>query len=185
MDYTESFLKVANTFPEFKEAVEIVKNNSKGNIWLIGGFVCRSIIQDLYGIQMSQDVDFDFIVEEPKEVQIPENWEMRMNSYGNPKFIGPEYEIDFVPLNNIHSILRRNLEPTIENFLTGAPLNVQSIVYDVRSNKVIGDIGIKSIQDKIVAVNDPEQAKHRALKKGVTVEELVKDIADQFKFRPL
>lgn len=182
MNYTESFLKVANTYPEFAEAVNIIKKNSEGNAWLIGGFVCRSIIQDLYGIQMTKDVDLDFIVEKSKDIEVPENWKINENSYGNPKLIGPDYEIDYIPLNNIHSIHRRGLESTIENFLSGTPLNVQSIAYDIIKNKVIGEIGIKAIHDKVVAVNDLEQARHRANKKSVSVDELVKDIAEQFDF---
>ncbi len=183
MSPTESFLKIANTFPEFKESIEIVKSNSKGNIYLIGGFVCRSIIQEMYGTPVSKDVDLDFIVEEEQPISLPDGWSMDVNSYGNPKLIGPKYEIDYIPLKSIHSILRRGLEPTIENFLSGTPLNVQSIVYDVTNNKVIGDIGIKSIMDKIISVNNKEQAEHSANKKGVSVEEFVKDIAGQFNFQ--
>lgn len=110
---------------------------------------------------------------------------MKENSYGNPKLVGPTYEIDYIPLENISSIIRRGLEPTIENFLTGTPLNVQSIVYDVVNNKVMGDIGIKSIEDRVIAINDMEQAKHRADKKGVTPNDLVTDIAEQFDFTPI
>ncbi len=182
MDYTQSFLKVANTYPEFKEALEIIRKNSQGKAWLIGGFVCRSIIQDLYGVTMSKDVDLDFIIEKPQDIEVPDGWGIEKNSYGNPKLVGRSFEIDYIPLNNIHSIIRRNLEPTIENFLLGTPLNVQSIAYDVTENKVIGDIGIKSIEKKVIAINDMEQAKHRAGKKGVTPEDLVRDIANQFGF---
>ena len=182
MSPTQSFLKIANTCPEFKEAIDIIKSNSEGQIWLIGGFVCRSIIQDLYNIHLKKDVDLDFIIEIPKEIKLPKGWKMERNSYGNPKLVGPKYEIDYIPLKSIHSIIRRGLEPTIENFLSGTPLNVQSIIYDVTNDKVIGDIGIKAIEDKIVAVNNPEQAQHRAEKKGVSVDDLVIDIANQFGF---
>ena len=185
IDYTQAFLRVANTYPEFKEAIDIVKSNSEGKIWLIGGFVCRCIIQDLYNVKMPEGVDLDFIVEKTSQIKLPIGWEIRENSYGNPKFVGLKYEIDCVPLNNIHSIIRRNLEPTIENFLLGTPLNVQSIVYDITNNIVVGDIGTRSIQEKIVSVNDIEQAKHRAKKKGVGVDDLVTDIAQQFGFNPV
>ncbi|TSC70363.1 MAG: hypothetical protein CEO12_387 [Parcubacteria group bacterium Gr01-1014_46] len=185
MDYTQSFLRVANTYPEFREALEIIKKNSKGKAWLIGGFVCRSIIQDLYGVPMSKDVDLDFIIEKPQDIVVPDGWKIEKNSYGNPKLIGQSFEIDYVPLNNIHFIIRHNLEPSIENFLLGTPLNVQSIAFDIITNKVIGDIGLKSIQEKIVAINDMEQARHRAEKKGVVPDDLVKDIANQFGFKTI
>jgi hypothetical protein len=184
MDYTQSFLRVASAYPEFKEALKIIKNNSEGRSWLIGGFVCRSIIQDLYGVPMPKDVDLDFIIERPKDIVVPAGWRIAENSYGNPKLVGPTFEIDYVPLNKVHSIVRRNLEPTIENFFPGTPLNVQSIAFDILENKVIGDIGKKSIQDKIVAINDIEQAQHRAEKKGVMLQDMVKGIAEQFGFEP-
>ncbi len=184
MDYTQSFLKVANNYHEFKEAVEIIRKSSKGKAWLIGGFVFRSIIQDLYGIPMSKDVDLDFIIEKPAEIKVPTNWKIGKNSYNNPKLIGPNYEIDYVPLNNIHSIIRRGLDPTIENFLSGTPLNIQSIAYDIIDNAVVGNIGIQSISQKVIAVNNLEQAEHRAKLKGITLADLITDISNQLKFSP-
>jgi len=184
MNFTTSFLRVADKYPEFKEALEIVKTNAdEGKIWLTGGFLSRSIIQDLYGVPMAKDIDFDFIVEKSKsEFQLPKGWRSAQNKYGNPKFIGPDFEIDYIPLNNIHSIRRRNLESTIENYLSGTPLNVQSIAFDVSQNKVIGDVGMKAISDKVVTINNPEQAAYNAGKKGVTPADLVKNIAEQFGF---
>ncbi len=183
MDYTESFLNIANTYPEFKEAVEIIKKNSEGGIWLMGGFVFRSIVENIYGVPMSKNADLDFIVENPKEIKVPDDWVIKKNDYGNPKLVGPSFYIDCIPLKNVHSIIRRKLEPTIENFLSGTPLNIQSIIFDVIKNKVMGDIGIKSIQERIVSVNDPIQAEYRAGKKGVTVSDLVRNLADELGFK--
>lgn len=185
MDYTDSFIRVANTYPEFHEALDIIKSNSNGVAWLIGGFVYRSIIQDLYGVPMSKDVDLDFIIEKPAPIKLPAEWKIENNSYGNPKLIGPAYEIDYIPLANIHSIIRRELPPTIENFLSGTPLNIQSIAFDVINNKVIGDIGIQAIQTKIIAINNFEQAQYRADKKGINASELVKDLAAELDFIPV
>jgi hypothetical protein len=184
MDYSQSFLNVANTYLEFKEAVEIIKKNTEGKAWLIGGFVFRAIVEDVYNIPISKDVDFDFIVEIPKDISLPHGWRIDKNSYGNPKFIGPSYEIDYVPLNNIHSIIRRGLEPTIDNFFSGAPLNIQSIAYDVMDNKVVGNIGIKAIKDKTISINNMEQALHRAQIKGVKLRDLITDVANQLDFIP-
>ncbi len=183
MNFTELFLKVAKTYPEYEEAVGMVKANSAGHVWLIGGFVCRSIIQELYGIPMSKEVDLDFVVEKARPITVPDGWKLEQNKYGNPKLVGPTYEIDYIPLESVHSVLRRGLAPTIENFLSGTPLNVQSIAFDITNNQIIGEIGIKSIKDKVVAINDLEQAKHRAAKKGVTPNDLVTNIASQFQFQ--
>ena len=184
MDMTETFLKFVSQREEFQEAVDFIKANSEGNAWLVGGYVCRGIIQELYGVPIG-DYDFDFVVEGAREICVPNGWEQRANSYGNPKLIGPHYEIDYVPLKSIHSIVRRGLEPTIDNFLTGAPLTIQSIAYDVGSQKVIGEAGILAIKNKEVGINNLEQAQYRAQKKGVSLEELVAGVAAQFNFRPV
>ena len=185
MDFTASFLRVANTNPAFKESVDIIKANSDGRAWIIGGFVCRSIIQDLYGTQMPEDADFDFIVERPHtEFHLPDGWKMTMNSFGNPRFIGPKYQIDYVPLEGIRSIVDRGLEPKIENYLTGTPLNVQSLIYDIEAGQIIGEIGMESIREKFISINNREEAGKRVLQKGITLSDLVTDIATQFGFTP-
>jgi hypothetical protein len=184
MNFTEVFLRFASQKPEFREAVDLVQQNSEGNVWLVGGYVCRGIIQELYSIPMG-DYDFDFVVEMEKEIVLPESWKKKVNSYGNPKLVGLDYEIDYIPLNNIHSIQRRGLKPTIENFLSGTPLTIQSIAYDVANGEVIGEAGMKAIEMRTVAINNPEQAQHRAQLKGKTIEELVIEIAAQFDFTPI
>ena len=46
---------------EYLEASRIVRSNSQGKIWLIGGTVSRSIIKEIYGHQKVQhDLDFLF-----------------------------------------------------------------------------------------------------------------------------
>jgi hypothetical protein len=183
-EITEAFLKAVKDCPEFSEAVGIVKRNARGSIWLIGGFVYRSIVEELYGTPLTPDVDFDFIVESPaQEFTLPPNWEVAINSYGNPKFRGPNFEIDLIPLKQIHSITRRGIEPTIENFLSGTPLTVQAIAFDVTNNRVIGEIGISAIKEKRVGVNNLAQTNHSARLKGKSVEELVKDVADSLRFQ--
>ena len=150
---------------------------------MIGGFVYRMIVRELYCVPVTSDIDFDFIVEIiAQKFDSPPGWVAVSNSYGNPKLKGPRYEIDLVPLDNIHSVLRRGLEPTIENFLSGTPLTVQSIAYDVSNGRVIGDIGVSAIRARTVGVNDVVQANHRAELKGKSVQELVREAADSLDF---
>ncbi len=182
-EITEAFLRTAGRNPEYIEAENIVRGNTSAGIWLIGGFVYRGIVADLYGVQVSTDADFDFIVEKPSDsLKLPDGWEIITNRYGNPKFVGPKYEIDFVPIKNVHSILRRGLAPTISNFLSGAPLTVQSIAFDVLGKKVIGGVGRRAIILQTVGVNNEQQATHRAELKGKTVQELVTETAQSLNF---
>lgn len=183
-EITADFLKAVEGCAEFQEAVSIVRKNSEGSIYLIGGFVYRNIVNNLYSTPVTADVDFDFIVQATSpELSLPTGWNAVKNSYGNPKLKGPNYEIDLVLIDNIHSVIRRGLDPTIENFLSGTPLNVQSIVYDVTNNQVMGEIGISAIRTRTVRVNNIIQAQHSAGLKGKTVEELVKTVAESLQFQ--
>ena len=129
MDVTKALLTVLDKCDEYHEALGVVSKNSSGKIWLIGGFVYRTIASQLYGLP-KPEVDLDFIVKESvEEFDLPEGWIVKRNRFGNPKFVNGNKQIDYVPLDNIHSILYRGLEPTIENFLSGNPLTVQALAF--------------------------------------------------------
>lgn len=173
---------------DFIEAVDIVtQNTGGGGIWLIGGFVYRSIASSLYQLPKPR-ADLDLIVENPLEkLELPGSWTLSKNSYGNPKFIKKSsgVEIDFIPITAIHSIIRRGLQPTIENFLSGTPLNVQSICYDVKNKKVIGETGIKAIMGKTVRINDIVKAAVYSEKKGKSINQIIKEKASALGFRAI
>jgi len=48
--------------PNFNEIISIVKNNSKGNIFLVGGTISRTLASELYGGKQKNQ-DFDFVVD--------------------------------------------------------------------------------------------------------------------------
>lgn len=183
MNYTKIFLEEANEYSEFNEAIEIVKKNSTGNIWMIGGFVYRNIISNLHGIKKPK-IDLDFIVEKINEnLTLPNNWIQGKSRMGSPKLIGPKYEIDIVPITNIYAINLFNLKPTIETFLSTTPLNIQSIVYDFEKNKIIGEKSIWSIENQlIIPTTNKEIIKNVELKKEINFHEYVKKYANELKF---
>lgn len=185
-DFTKLFLTSIKNNIEFQEIMDIIQDNSCGDFWLIGGFVYRSIANKLYGIKKPM-VDLDFIVEKPIEkIVFPDSWSRTVNRYGNLKFIKNDgMEIDFVPLENVHSIIRRGLSASIENFLTGTPLNIQSIAYDVKNKIIKGDIGTKAIAEQIVAVNDLEQAKIYSARKGKLINNIIQEKASSLGFKPI
>jgi len=185
-NFTKLFLTSIENNIEFQEIMDIIQDNSCGDFWLIGGFVYRSVASELYGIKKPM-VDLDFIVEKPTEkIVFPASWKRTTNRYGNLKFINDDgLEIDFVPLENVHSIIRRGLKATIENFLTGTPLNIQSIVYDVKNKMIKGDIGTKAMEEKIVAVNDFEQAKIYSARKGKSINDIIQEKSSSLGFKPI
>lgn len=185
MDITKAFLSGVKDCEEFPEALEIVKRNSSGRIWLIGGFVYRTIASQLYGL-LKPEVDLDFVVEYPvSDFYLPDGWRVDKNRYGNPKLINGKKQIDYIPLRNTYPILKRQIEPTIENFLIGVPLTVQSVAYDVNENKVIGEIGIDALQRRVVEANDLLCAEYAAKKKNKSLQAMIQEKADGLGFTPI
>jgi len=185
MDITQAFLSGVKNCEEFLEALDIVKRNSSGKIWLIGGFVYRTIASQLYGLS-KPEVDLDFVVEYPvSDFDLPDGWKVDKNRFGNPKLISGRKQIDYVPLEKIYSILQRQIEPTIENYLTGVPLNVQSVAYDINEKRVIGEIGINALLRRVVEVNDLFFAEYAAQKKGKSLREMIQEKADELSFTPI
>ena len=185
-EITKLFLESVRDNNDFKEAIDLVKNNSNGGeVWLIGGFLYQNIAAQLYGLEKQKAKDIDFIVENPADkIIFPDNWEEKITSYNNPKLIRNDgLIVDLVPLKEINSIVRRNLPATIENYLIGVPLNIQSIVFDVNNSRVFGDIGINALLNKIVSINNLEEAKISSEHKKKSIEEIVKEKADMLGFR--
>jgi hypothetical protein len=172
---------------QFEEAYEIAKRNSKGNVWIIGGYFYRNLAKKIYGesVQIPEHVDIDFLLEgQIRDVYEPEGWKLKMTDYGNIYFEKEDKRTDLNDLQNMHSIRIRKLRPTIIHFLTGVPYNVQSIIFDCNNQKVIGrKVGIDSINNKVLRVNNPEIAKTDAKNKGTTIEDLLKKKAEELGFK--
>ena len=185
MDFTELFLSEIEDDASFNEALEIVRRNSQGRIWLIGGFVYRTLAHALYRTPRPP-VDLDFIVEVPSsDFILPPGWSKKENRFGNPKLVNGNKEIDFVPLDSIHSISSRGLKPTIANYLSGVPLTVQSICFDMSTNSIVGDVGISALKKMEVAINNLEFAEYAAKKKGLALRAMIEKKAVSLGFTPL
>jgi len=177
---TEIFKEVIHN-KQAQQAIEIVRRNSQGKIWIIGGFVYKSLARKLYGKPEAQSKDYDFIVEQPNsEIVLPEGWKRKLNHFGNPKFVG-DFQIDFVPLRMVYSILRRKIPATIDNYLNGTPLNIQSIAYD-SEGRIIGEVGISALERRVVAVNNLDMAKDIAWVFCKSVNDIIRKKAEELGF---
>lgn len=138
----------------YLEALDVVKKNSSGKVWLIGSGVYKTLLNLLY--RSSYEVkDWDFIVGKvTKPLKLKNGWVAGETKHGNPKLKKGCFVIDLIALDNIHSIKERNLEPDIRHYLSGVPLTIQSIVFSVDGNFLMGDVGIKSLLTKTVGINN-------------------------------
>lgn len=183
MDFTQLFLEGIKAISWFDEALDIVKRNSSGRIYLIGGGVYRSIANKLYRTPVSEGTDLDFIVEHAaEELELPSGWESKKTRFGSRRLVSGKRQIDFIRMKEVYFIVSRRQEPVIENYLAGTSLSVQSIAYDFQGREVLGSNGIDSIRRRIVAVNDPEVAEYTAGLIGITVAEMIQKKADSLGF---
>jgi len=185
MDLSKKFTELIEKDENYNIALNLVQKNSSGKVWLIGGALSRSLNAILHGEKVNS-FDFDFIVEKGnKKFDLPRGWEMRINKFGSPKFVKEDISIDYITLQSINQNIRRGLEPTIENFLSGNPFTIQAMAYDVNSKEIIGDVGLAALKSKTFEVNDLEQAKIAAEKKGISVNELILKKAKSMGFKPI
>jgi len=168
---------------DFQEALDIVRKNSSGKIWLIGGFLYKNLAHSLYGSKKSTK-DFDLIIENANTgLVLPENWIEKENHFGSPKLINGEKQIDFIPLSNLYYIQTKNLVPCINNFLEGGGLNIHCLAYDIFGKEVLGDIGIKSLEQRTISVYNLEMLEYGAKIYGKTPNEIIKTKAEELGFK--
>lgn len=181
----DALVKELKENKEYAEVLDIVKKNTQGKIWLIGGAVSRNIIKAIYKYSQPQ-YDFDFLVEKLNEkLIIPPGWKLTKNRLNNPRLIRRDTEVDIVPLKTAEYILQNKLKPSIKNFLAGTPLDIQSLAFDIDKGKLVGTLGIKALQKKEVRINNSKRFLARAQRKSLTPEELLQQTAKSLKFKPV
>ncbi|MDP3963448.1 MAG: hypothetical protein Q8Q39_03045 [bacterium] len=183
--YTDLFRGFVKDRSEYYEALRVARMNARGKIWVVGGYVFRSLAHVLYGTSLPES-DVDVIVERLRgSLTVPSGWRVTHNRYGNPKFVSGKREVDIIPMGNILSILRRRLPATIEHFATGTPLTIQSIAYDVDEQRIIGEIGMRAIMNRMIAINDPVQARLYAERKEKSIKKIIREKAESLNFEPI
>ena len=98
--------------------------------------------------------------------------------------INGKVEIDYIPLDKIYSIIKRKMTPKIENYLSGVPLKIAAIAYDVKRGKLVDGGGLEAIKNRKVAVNNFFFANIAARKKGLTLREFILKKAASLNFTP-
>lgn len=175
---------------QFEEAYEIARKNSRGNVWLIGGYIYRNLVRIIYGdgsVHMPPLTDIDFLLEgQTKEPYMPPGWEFKFTSRRDPSFIRKNVKIDLNDITNYYSILVRDLPPTIANYLTGNPLNIQSLAFDIGAKKlIIGKATVEAINNRVLKINNWRMAEEIVEQIGISLEDMLKTKADELGFNYL
>jgi hypothetical protein len=155
---------------DFQRSLKIVQKNSSGKIWAAGGFIFRNLASAIHNLPKPTFKDYDFVVEKiNKELDLEENMGFTLNTFGSIKIKNGPITIDVWEPEDVYLAT----DPTIENYLKTVSLNIQSIAYSIKNNKVLGDIGLKAVLDKKIMINNPQKLKYYTDKKGITIENYI------------
>ncbi|HKZ33724.1 MAG TPA: hypothetical protein VJ142_00600 [Candidatus Nanoarchaeia archaeon] len=195
--FTEIFEEYLDNFPEWSEISEIARRNSydmgrQSRIWIIGGFVYRPIIKTLHrDIREPPQIDVDLLIERgtaSEEIYAPKGWEIKRTQSGffylekgNVR-IDPNYLYSFHSISSVATAM--GSLPQFRHFFKATPMDIQSIAYDLTNKEVgvIGKRGIESIRNMIVRINYMEEAQFESQKRGLSLEDFVKEKAEELGF---
>lgn len=168
--YTSKFLEGLKRFDPkiLAEIYEIGRRNLDGPFALVGGGVYRPIIEAEYKTKTERRRDeegdiFDFDLFGGWLSTVPYSprvlgWSEGRTRHGDESFKKGHYLVALNNLSIFQSITSRNLEPTIENLLKNAPLDIQSIAWIFGDNfydgRLVGEKGIVAINKRQVRIND-------------------------------
>jgi len=161
----------------------LVRENSSGKVWLLGGFLYKNIIHSLYGEIPPYEFDFDFVVEAKRGALLPApDWTIVRNTYGHESYEGSRHKIGIIDLRV--AIRASGHKPrNIHEFIAETPFNVQSIAYNVVSRDLIGRRGKLAIRHKVLAVNFRPQAEYYAQLKHRPLHDIAAEKAAALRFK--
>jgi hypothetical protein len=135
---------------------------ASSNLYIVGGFLYRNIIHELYGTK-SVNFDTDYVADELDTDSLPKSW--RINADGFPQLsfrcIGwrisaGSQNIDICLFRNHATSVLTGAEPGIETYLKYVPLSIQSIAYDLENERLLGDVAKESISSRRLWFNNPK-----------------------------
>jgi len=189
----------------YAEAEKIVLDNCCGEIYLVGGYVFRPLAfeGELKGFKPRCDIDF-LIGSMKKDYELPPGWTSSLNLFGSTEFIRCDglighihralpsrvkrlmkipKKIDLIVMSEYIEVVRLGLPPTLETYLKTVPFDIQSIAYDARQGKLIGEAGLKAIDDRTVRVNNRGSAEYVCEHiHGISIEEWMERLARSIGF---
>lgn len=185
MNYESLFLRGMKLDENFIKAFAFANKHKKGKLYVIGGAVYKTIITQLHGISI-QVKDYDFLADSFSEIHekdLPYLWKLGQTSFGSPHiYCGNALKVDLISLEKYDPLYKREHPATADDFLSEVPLTIQSIAFDVKASKLIGKIGIDSIEKELVLVNNGEALNKYVAKKNFTAQDYIERKAKSIGF---
>lgn len=194
------WLRVANNLinhPEFKDVYNVVRKNSRTEkLYLAGGKLYRSLIEELYGYPARAECcDYDFVTVQTVDNPVQdEKWTAAISRQYSDKKIKVQspsiklrykgIKIDLISLGSLPHIIENDLPKTIESYFEAVPLNMQALALELSPTgpQLIGDVGQWSIIERGVSVNNDSTIEKYCKLKGWKVQRYVENKAKSVRF---
>ena len=162
-------LKELNKDQNFKDVYQMVSNKSKTKPYLVGGKLYRTLVEIMYDYPArSRSADFDFAAEEIRESKKKKKGRIKLNANGvgasfvlaDSDYSGESIKMTSAygcPIDLINIPDLKGLDgatPDINGYLTSVPLSIQSIAMDLEKCIIFGKVGIESLNERFVWINN-------------------------------
>ena len=184
-ELTRIFLRATSDDRQLADAYALLREHHKGNFWLCGGYVFRTLAGALYGgVLPPPDVDMmsDTPVHFGRGIR---PWRIiQKNHYGNPKLEHRSgMTMDLWNLRNHNWIRRRGHRPLLQNYLRATPLTIQSIVFDPLRKRIVGAAGIRALISRTVAIHNRGNIEDRSKRYGTSIASYITEKASSLGFK--
>lgn len=185
----------------FKDAYQMVCNKVRSQPYLVGGKLYRTLIETLYNYPArSYSCDFDFAA---VDIVKPKGWNKKILTKRVVNFDGTTttleipspykgdsitlrtwngHKIDLISISDLGEIRNGNLPSSIGGYLGGVPLSIQSLAMDVDRCEIFGKVGIDSINEKYVWINNQAVLDDYAKFKGINADKFLINKAKSISF---
>lgn len=151
----ENVLKEILELEPFKEIVSIICQAVDGDVFLVGGFVYRAIIQKIYQKNvMGSDLDF-ITMGRIKEKELSAFGEHnKHDKYDGFRATHRGVKVDLCEMKNQYHIKKHNLPPTIKSYFDYVPFTIQAIAFDIKKKVILEQKAFDSIKSQEILINN-------------------------------
>ena len=203
-------LATLNKDPNFKDVYQMVINRSKTKPYLVGGKLYRTLVEIIYDYPArSHSCDFDFAAEDIRKNKKRKKIRERGTIDANNDFFAPPVisaisaitarpspysgdsvkmrtesgcSIDLICIADLVTKNKIKYPATIEGYFSSVPLSIQAIAMDLDRCEIFGKVGIDSINEKFVWINNKDTLANYCNYKGYTIPSYIRDKTDSIRF---
>jgi len=175
MNLADRIIKRIESYSDYKSSIKVIRNNSYGPIYLVGGKVYRTIIEELTGRDVkAASVDWDALcMGDVKPSNVPSGWQRNpYNREAKPNSLGLVESVHVRAYHAKHIYAQRRIGSTrnaahkidiigikdipgqtLNAYFDIVPLDIQRIALCLEKRTLYGVKGMKAINSGTIRIN--------------------------------